>query len=77
MGEVVMQIRCIYCKSEQYGVAVFAISHSEHACVWCGKTPPIFTSEAEYWEAADPERLGVTETCAVCGDNHITGGCSW
>ena len=45
---VVMQVRCIYCKKEQYGVAVYDISFGNHPCVWCGKTPPVFNSDEEY-----------------------------
>jgi hypothetical protein len=41
--EVAMQTRCIYCKMEQYGPAVHAISYGLHPCVWCGKTPPVLT----------------------------------
>ena len=46
--KVVMQFKCIRCKKEQYAPAVYDISHGEHPCVWCGKTPPIFTDEEEY-----------------------------
>lgn len=42
-----MQPRCIYCGREQYGPAVWPISHGEHPCVWCGETPPQLT-ESEY-----------------------------
>jgi ribosomal protein S27E len=45
--DIAMQSRCIYCKKEQYAMVVFDISHGEHPCVWCGKTPPVLT-EAEY-----------------------------
>lgn len=48
---VAMQTRCIYCKREQYGPAVFDISHGDHPCVWCGKTPPVFKSYEEYHQA--------------------------
>jgi len=46
--EIAMQARCIYCKREQYALAVWEISHSRHPCVWCGKTPPQMT-EKEYY----------------------------
>lgn len=47
--EVAMQTRCIFCRREQYGPAVWSISHGEQACCWCGETPPILT-EMEYRE---------------------------
>lgn len=50
---VVMQNRCIYCKKEQYGPAVYDISHGKHSCVWCGQTPPVIRSYDEYWEEVD------------------------
>lgn len=55
MSEVAMQPRCIYCKREQYGPAVWDISHGEHPCVWCGKTPPTFETEREWRSAYDNE----------------------
>jgi ribosomal protein S27E len=45
--EIAMQVRCIYCKREQYAPAVYEISHGKHPCVWCGKTPPVMT-ESEW-----------------------------
>ena len=42
-----MQIRCIYCKKEQYAPAVWSISYGKHPCVWCGKTSPKL-NEKEY-----------------------------
>jgi hypothetical protein len=50
-----MQVRCIYCKREQYAPAVYAISHGEHPCVWCGKTPPVFTRDADWQKAMKEE----------------------
>ena len=41
--DIAMQVRCIYCDKEQYAIAVWSISHGEHPCVWCGKTPPVLT----------------------------------
>lgn len=49
MPDVAMQTRCIFCKREQYGPAVYDISYSKHPCVWCGKTPPVLT-DAEWRE---------------------------
>jgi len=49
MEQIAMQVRCIYCKKEQYSSAVLLISRGEHPCVWCGKVPPILT-EKEYYE---------------------------
>ncbi len=46
--EIAMQTRCIYCKREQYAMAVHSISNSEHPCVWCGKTPPKLTYKEWY-----------------------------
>lgn len=47
---VEMQSRCVFCLREQYGPAVYAISHGEHPCVWCGVTPAPMTT-AEYQRA--------------------------
>lgn len=52
---IVMQPRCIGCKREQYGPGVFAISHGEAGCAWCGLCPPVFTDEAAYREALRDE----------------------
>lgn len=41
--DIAMQVRCLYCRREQYAPAVWAISHGTHPCVWCGKTPPVLT----------------------------------
>ena len=43
--DIAMQSRCIYCKKEQYAMAVHSISHGKHPCVWCGKTPPVLTQK--------------------------------
>jgi hypothetical protein len=43
--DVAMQARCIYCKREQYAIAVYDISYGKHPCVWCGKTPPKLTQK--------------------------------
>ena len=48
---VAMQVRCIFCKREQYAPAVHSISNGEHACAWCGKTPPVFKTEEAYYKA--------------------------
>lgn len=55
--DVWYQMRCIYCKREQYMLAVAEISHGVHPCVWCGMIPPVFTVDTreEYREAL---RLG-------------------
>ncbi len=50
-AKIAMQPRCIYCKREQYGPAVWDISHAEHPCVWCGKTPPVFATDADWYAA--------------------------
>lgn len=49
---IAMQTRCIKCGLEQYGPAVYKISHGEMACVWCGEmSKPM--SEAEYQKHLD------------------------
>ncbi len=53
---IVMQVKCVHCGREQYGVAVFDISHGKHPCVWCGKTPKVYTDETEYWADVDKAR---------------------
>ena len=53
--KVAMQTRCIYCLREQYAMAVHAISHGEHPCVWCGKTPPVMTYD-EWYQAIAKRR---------------------
>lgn len=35
--EHVMRMRCTECQREQYGPAVWAISHGWAACSWCGQ----------------------------------------
>jgi len=54
--DTAMQNRCIYCKREQYAMAVYAISQGEHPCVWCGKTPP----KMSYGEYRDKYNCGRT-----------------
>jgi hypothetical protein len=46
-----MQPRCVWCKKEQYAVAVYEVSHGLGGCAWCGRTAPVFTSYREYKEA--------------------------
>lgn len=53
--KLVMQIRCIYCKVEQYAMAVWDISHGDCGCSWCGKVPPVFTDEKLYWETVNKD----------------------
>ena len=60
--DVEMQTRCIYCTREQYAMAVHAISHGEHPCVWCGVTPPVLNTD-EYREAYDKVIKGVCPRC--------------
>jgi hypothetical protein len=45
---VIYQSRCIFCKREQYTLAVPAISHGHAGCAWCGRTPPVFTDLQRY-----------------------------
>lgn len=52
---VVMQLRCIFCKREQYMPAVWDISFGRKPCTWCVHTPPVFTDEAAYREALRDE----------------------
>lgn len=33
---IAMQTRCIHCGCEQYGPAVWDVSHGKHPCCWCG-----------------------------------------
>lgn len=53
-----MQVRCIYCKREQYAPAVYPISHGEAGCSWCGKVPPVFTTDEEYYKALKEDKDG-------------------
>lgn len=48
MRKIAMQTRCVHCGFEQYGPAVWAISHGNHPCCWCGKKSDEMT-EAEYY----------------------------
>lgn len=50
---VIMQVKCIYCKREQYSPAIYPISIGEAGCSWCGKVPPVFTNHKLYWEAVN------------------------
>jgi len=43
----VMQTRCVFCKQEQYGPAVYDVSMNNGACPWCGKVAGRL-SEDEY-----------------------------
>ena len=42
---IAMQVRCIYCRREQYALNVISVSYSKGGCSWCGKTPPVMTEE--------------------------------
>lgn len=53
-----MQVRCIYCKREQYAPAVYPISHGKAGCSWCGKVPPVFTTDEEYYKALKEDKDG-------------------
>lgn len=37
----VMHMRCTECRREQYAPAVWAISHGEQPCPWCGRHNPV------------------------------------
>ena len=42
--DVAMQVRCVKCFREQYALAVWAISHGNAGCSWCGHVPPVMTA---------------------------------
>jgi hypothetical protein len=56
MTDIAMQTRCIYCKREQYAMAVYDISHSKAPCVWCGETPPVLTNKEWHEKIAKPRK---------------------
>lgn len=43
-----MQSRCVSCGREQYALNVYALSHGQSGCSWCGFVPPAYTSMTEY-----------------------------
>ena len=49
MSEIVMQEKCVNCKREQYGPAVYSISYGESGCVWCDHVSKEMTQK-EYIE---------------------------
>lgn len=54
--DIAMQVKCVKCLKEQYWPAVYAISHWEHPCVWCGHTPEPM-SEDDYWRAVNDRKF--------------------
>ena len=50
---IVMQTYCVFCKAEQYAALVYAISHGEEPCPWCGQfSHPM--NEEEYQKLLKP-----------------------
>jgi|APGre2960657505_1045072.scaffolds.fasta_scaffold16728_3 ribosomal protein S27E len=45
--KIAMQTRCVHCKTEQYGPAVYSVSMGTDRCYWCGKMS-IKMTNAEY-----------------------------
>jgi hypothetical protein len=52
----VYQMRCVFCDTEHYVLAVPAISRGEAGCGQCGRIPPVFEHENEYREALGATR---------------------
>jgi len=41
--DIAMQVICVHCKREQYGLAVYNVSINNAPCAWCGKTSKVLT----------------------------------
>ena len=52
LEDLAMQFRCLACRKEQYGPAVYPVSTGKEPCPWCGEmaTP---MRNAEYRAALD------------------------
>lgn len=53
LDQVVMQTQCVWCKYNQWAQRVYAVSHGEAGCTWCGIVPPVYYAEADYRAALD------------------------
>lgn len=63
--DVVMQTRCVHCLREQYALAMLAVSLGERGCVWCGVTPNVYATDADYQAALSRRRAELDERRGV------------